>query len=164
MVTIRPAELSDASRIAEIYNEAILHGTATFDTEVKTEAERMAWLEDHIADNLPVLVSVQDGIVTGFAALNRWSTRKAYDCTAEVSCYMDADYRARGTGKILLEQIVLAGRDAGLHGLIGRITQGNIISIAMVERLGFSHIGVMREAGMKFGQYLDVHLLQKLLD
>lgn len=163
MVTIRPAELSDASRIAEIYNEAILHGTATFDTEVKTEAERMAWLEDHIADNLPVLVSVQDGIVTGFAALNRWSTRKAYDCTAEVSYYMDAPYRGKGTGKMLLEQIVLSGKDVGLHSLVSRITQGNTVSIAMHERLGFSHIGIMREAGMKFGQYLDVHLMQKLL-
>ncbi|MEY3343206.1 MAG: hypothetical protein RL090_890 [Bacteroidota bacterium] len=163
MVTIRPAKMEDALRISEIYNEAILHGTATFDTEVKTESERMAWLSDHFDSNLPVLVSVQDGIVTGFAALNRWSTRKAYDCTAEVSYYMDTLYRGKGTGKILLEQIVLAGREAGLHGLISRITQGNIISIAMHERLGFSHIGVMREAGIKFGKYLDVHLMQKLL-
>lgn len=163
MVTIRPAELSDALRIADIYNDAILNGTATFDTEVKTELERTTWLNEHFASNLPVLVSVQDGIVTGFAALNRWSTRKAYDCTAEVSYYMDAPYRGKGTGKMLLEQIVLSGKYVGLHSLISRITQGNAVSIAMHERLGFSHIGIMREAGMKFGQYLDVHLMQKLL-
>jgi len=96
--------MEDALRISEIYNEAILHGTATFDTEVKTESERMAWLSDHFDSNLPVLVSVQDGIVTGFAALNKWSPRKAYDTTAEVSLYMDAAYRGSGTGKLLFEQ------------------------------------------------------------
>jgi phosphinothricin acetyltransferase len=163
MVSIRPANLTDAARIAAIYNDAILHGTATFDTEVKTPEERAAWIGDHHQSNLPVLVSVQNGLVTGFAALNRWSTRKAYDSTAEVSYYMDAEYRGQGTGKLLLEQIVLAGKEAGLHNLVSRITQGNIVSLAMHERLGFTHIGVMREAGMKFGQYLDVHLMQKLL-
>lgn len=163
MVHIRPAKESDAQRIADIYNDAILHGTATFDTEVKTAKERLEWLIEHHKLNLPVLVSEQDGFVTGFAALNRWSTRKAYDTTAEVSFYVDATFRGKGTGKALLEQIVLSGHESGLHNLISRITQGNMISIAMHERLGFSHIGVMREAGIKFGQYLDVHLMQKLL-
>jgi phosphinothricin acetyltransferase len=155
--------MEDALRISEIYNEAILHGTATFDTEVKTESERMAWLSDHFDSNLPVLVSVQDGIVTGFAALNKWSPRKAYDTTAEVSLYMDAAYRGSGTGKLLFEQIVLSAQSVGLHCLVGRITQGNTVSIALSEQLGFSHIGIMREAGKKFGKFLDVHLMQKLL-
>jgi len=163
MVTIRPAKMEDALRISEIYNEAILHGTATFDTEVKTESERMAWLSDHFDSNLPVLVSVQDGIVTGFAALNKWSPRKAYDTTAEVSLYMDAAYRGSGTGKLLFEQIVLSAQSVGLHCLVGRITQGNTVSIALSEQLGFSHIGIMREAGKKFGKFLDVHLMQKII-
>ncbi|MFZ9942989.1 MAG: GNAT family N-acetyltransferase [Bacteroidia bacterium] len=163
MIRIRPAELSDASRIAEIYNDAILHGTATFDTEVKTIEERVSWLSDHVRNNLPVLVSESDGFVTGFAALNQWSPRKAYDTTAEVSFYVDASYRGKGFGKMLLEQIVLAGQSAGLHCLISRITEGNLVSIAMHERIGFSHIGVMRAAGKKFGKFLDVHLMQRII-
>jgi len=163
MIRIRPAELSDASRIAEIYNDAILHGTATFDTEVKTIEERVSWLSDHVRNNLPVLVSESDGFVTGFAALNQWSPRKAYDTTAEVSLYMDAAYRGSGTGKLLFEQIVLSAQSVGLHCLVGRITQGNTVSIALSEQLGFSHIGIMREAGKKFGKFLDVHLMQRII-
>jgi L-amino acid N-acyltransferase YncA len=163
MLKIRPAITSDASRIAHIYNEAILYGSATFDTEVKTNEDRMLWLEQHQMANLPVLVSEEEGLVTGFAALNPWSPRKAYDTTAEVSFYVDAPYRGKGTGKLLLEQIVLAGQLAGLHCLISRITEGNLVSIAMHERMGFFHIGVMREAGKKFGKYLDVHLMQMIL-
>ena len=163
MIQIRPAVAADASRIASIYNDAILNGTATFDTEEKSESDRIQWLSEHVADNLPVLVSLQDGVVTGFAALNKWSPRKAYDTTAEVSLYMDAAYRGSGTGKLLFEQIVLSAQSVGLHCLVGRITQGNSVSIALSEQLGFSHIGIMREAGKKFGKFLDVHLMQKII-
>jgi L-amino acid N-acyltransferase YncA len=163
MIQIRPAVAADAFRIASIYNDAILNGTATFDTEEKSESDRIQWLSEHVADNLPVLVSLQDGVVTGFAALNKWSPRKAYDTTAEVSLYMDAAYRGSGTGKLLFEQIVLAAQSVGLHCLVGRITQGNTVSIALSEQLGFSHIGIMREAGKKFGKFLDVHLMQKII-
>jgi len=131
MIQIRPAVAADASRIASIYNDAILNGTATFDTEEKSESDRIQWLSEHVADNLPVLVSLQDGVVTGFAALNKWSPRKAYDTTAEVSLYMDAAYRGSGTGKLLFEQIVLSAQSVGLHCLVGRITQGNSVSIAL---------------------------------
>ena len=71
--------------------------------------------------------------------------------------------RGKGTGKRLLSQIVLAGRESGLHNIISRITEGNIVSISMHEQIGFTHIGVMREAGRKFGKFLDVHLMQMLI-
>jgi L-amino acid N-acyltransferase YncA len=44
-ITIRRAQISDAAAIAEIYNEAILNTTATFDTEAKSVAERMQWVQ-----------------------------------------------------------------------------------------------------------------------
>ncbi|MFM7766294.1 MAG: N-acetyltransferase family protein [Bacteroidota bacterium] len=164
MIQVRPATATDASRIAAIYNDAIINGTATFDTEEKSASEREQWLAEHVSDNLPVLVAEENGLVIAFAALNKWSPRKAYDTTAEVSLYVDAAYRGKGTGKILLEQIVLAGKSVGLHCLVSRITEGNMVSISMFERLGFSHIGVMRQVGKKFGRFLDVHLMQMLLD
>lgn len=163
MTQLRPAVASDAVRIADIYNEAILNGTATFDTEVKTSEERLAWLMDHQRTNLPVMVAEVNGFVIGFAALNQWSPRKAYDTTAELSFYVDAAFRGKGTGKMLLEQIVLAGQSAGLHCLVSRITEGNGVSIAMHERLGFTHIGIMREVGKKFDRFLDVYLMQKII-
>ncbi len=162
MLTIRPATKSDVNRITEIYNEAIENTTATFDTESKSEEDRMNWFMGH--DEMhPVLVAEFEGRVIGYASLSNWSDRCAYDGTAEVSLYIDHNFRGRGTGKKLLEVLTLEAEKIGLHNLISRITEGNLNSIHIHELFGFEHIGVMREAGKKFGKFLDVHMMQKLL-
>ncbi|MCE2845754.1 MAG: N-acetyltransferase family protein [Sphingobacteriales bacterium] len=159
MITIRPAEERDVEAITAIYNEAVLNTTATFDTDPKTETDRLSWLRAH-GEQHPVLVAIVDNTVAGWASLSRWSERAAYDSTAETSLYVHVDYRKRGIGKQLMEVLVLAGRKAGLHTLIARITHGNEQSIYLHERMGFVNIGTMREAGTKFGRYHDVHFLQ----
>jgi phosphinothricin acetyltransferase len=75
-LTIRLAQASDAAAIAEIYNEAILTTTATFDTEPKTVEEREQWLQSH-DERHPVLVAEVDGRVLGWASLTIWSDRPA---------------------------------------------------------------------------------------
>ncbi len=162
MLTIRPATKSDVHRITEIYNEAIENTTATFDTDAKSEEDRMNWFMNH--DEMhPVLVAENEGRVIGYASLSRWSDRCAYDGTAEVSVYIDPNFRGKGTGKKLLEVLTLQAEKIGLHNLISRITEGNLNSIHIHEIYGFEHIGVIREAGKKFGKFLDVHMMQKLL-
>jgi L-amino acid N-acyltransferase len=96
-VSIRRAEIADAAAIAEIYNEAIVTTTATFDTEVKTVEERAQWLEAH-DERHPVLVAEVAGKVVGWTSLSRWSERRAYDGTAESSFYVLSPYRGRGVG------------------------------------------------------------------
>ncbi len=161
MLSIKPATSEHIHRITEIYNEAIQNTTATFDTEIKTEENRLQWLKDHDEQH-PVIVAEINNEIIGFASLTRWSDRTAYDGTAEVSVYIDHNHRGKGVGKRMLEVITLEGEKAGLHNLISRITEGNLSSIHIHEQLGFEHIGVMREAGRKFGKYLDVHLMQKI--
>ncbi len=163
MLSIRPANESDVSRIMEIYNEAILNTNATFDTEIKSLEDRMEWFRGH-DEKHPVLVAERDGRVIGYASLTKWSDRCAYDGTAEVSVYVDRNFRGQGAGKQLLEVLTLEGEKAGLHNLVSRITQGNLSSIHIHELIGFTHIGVMRKAGMKFGKFLDVHFMQKLFE
>jgi L-amino acid N-acyltransferase len=162
MITIRPATEKDVHRIMEIYNEAILNTTATFDTDIKSMDDRLKWFSEHGGIH-PVIVAVQDEHVVGYACLSKWSERCAYDGTVEVSVYVDADFRSQGIGKKLLEVIVLEGKKQGLHNLISRITEGNESSIHIHETLGFTHIGVMRDAGKKFGKFLDVHFMQKVI-
>src|SRR4051812_37360384 len=99
-VTVRHAELADVSAIAEIYNEAILTTTATFDTEPKSVAERAQWFTSH-DDRHPVLVAVVDGRVVGWASLTSWSDRHAYGDTAETSFYVQSEARGRGIGRRL---------------------------------------------------------------
>jgi L-amino acid N-acyltransferase len=161
MLTIRQAIENDMSAVADIYNDAILNTTATFDTETKSLENRIQWLNQHSSMN-PVIVGEIEGVVVGWASLSKWSERSAYDTTAEVSVYVHKDFRDRGFGRKLLEVITLEGEKAGLHTILSRITQGNEKSIHLHELFGYEHIGVLKEVGMKFGQFLDVHMMQKV--
>ncbi len=161
MLTIRPAKLADLKAITAIYNEAILTTDATFDTEPKTEAERRIWFANHGSKH-PIFVAELDGIVVGWASLSAWSSRRAYSDTAEISLYVKQEFRNKGIGKRLLADIIREGEKVGLHTVIARITEGNEQSICLHEGVGFEHIGVMREAGKKFGKLLNIYLMQKI--
>jgi L-amino acid N-acyltransferase len=161
-ITIRRAELSDASAIASIYNEAILTTTATFDTETKSASERTEWLESH-DERHPVLVAVVKGEVAGWASLSKWSDRRAYDSTAETSFYVHSAHRGRGIGRTLKQAIIEEAVRLGYHTLIARVADGSDESLHLNESFGFVHVGTLREVGHKFGRLLDVHILQKML-
>lgn len=160
---IRRAELGDAAAIADIYNEAILTTTATFDTELKSVEERTQWLQSH-DDRHPVLVAVVEGKTVGWAGLTVWSDRSAYDDAAETSFYVHSAYRGRGIGRKLKEAIIEEARRLRFHTLIARITAGSCESVHLNESAGFVHVGTLKEVGRKFGKLLDVHIMQKMLD
>jgi|SRR6185436_15772742 len=161
MLQIRATELKDIPSITDIYNDAILNTTATFDTEIKSIEDRVQWFNNH-GEKYPVLSAEMDGKVIGWASLTKWSDRCAYEKTAEVSVYIHKDYRAKGIGTKLLEHLILEGKKAGIHYMLARISEGNRSSIYIHEIFGFEHIGVMKEVGFKFGRFLNVHLMQKV--
>jgi len=162
-VEIRRAKTSDLEAITEIYNEAILTTTATFDTETKTLSERRVWFESH-GERYPVLVAAIDGRVVGWSALSQWSDRRAYDGTAETTFYVKAEHRGQGIGRKLKEAIIAEARRLRVHTLIARVAEGSDVSLHLNEACGFVKIGTMKEVGHKFGRFLDVHIMQKLLD
>jgi L-amino acid N-acyltransferase len=159
-IRIRPAHMDDLEGITEIYNEAILTTTATFDTEQKTVEEQVEWFENH-GDRYPILVAT-DGkyLIFGWASLSQWSDRCAYSDTAEISLYVKEEFRGQGIGGELMNAILLAGKEAGLHSILARVAEGNPVSVKIHESAGFEMVGTMKEVGRKFGRLLDVHLMQ----
>jgi phosphinothricin acetyltransferase len=160
-LNIRHATLKDLDSITKIYNEAILKTNATFDTEPKTINEQKTWFKEHGSNN-PIIVAEENGTIIGWAALSKWSDRCAYSDTAEISVYVKEEHQQKGFGKQLLKAIVHEGEKAGLHAVLARITEGNDASIYLHESVGFSHVGLMKEVGFKFGKRLDVYLMQKV--
>lgn len=161
MPTIRHATVEDLEDITEIYNEAILKTTATFDTEEKSLEERKIWFENHDSRH-PILVAEEGKHVVGWASLSKWSDRGAYSDTAEISLYVKEEYQGRGIGRGLLEAILEEGKKTGLHTLIARVVESNESSIHLLKSTGFEQVGKMREVGRKFGKLLDIHLMQKI--
>jgi len=160
-VEIRKAVYTDVPAITGIYNEAILTTTATFDKEPKTTTSQRKWFKAHGPKN-PIVVAVADGKVVGWASLSAYSDLCAYAETSETSVYVKESFRNQGLGKKLMQAVLDAGKKAGLHTVISRIAGGNNVSINLHHELGFTDIGVMKEVGSKFGQLLDVYLLQKM--
>src|SRR4030042_680109 len=148
MLTILKAVPEDLASITDIYNQAILNTTATFDTGTKTPEEQKAWFEKQGA-RYPLLVAQQDNIIVGWASMSAWSDRCAYADTAEISLYVREEYQGKGVGRKLSVAILQAGREGGLHTAIARIAEGNDIRIRLADSLGFKHIGVMQEVGKK---------------
>lgn len=162
-VQIRKAALADLEAIREIYNEAILTTTATFDTEPKSATERLQWFQSH-DERHPILVAVLDGKVVGWASLTQYSERRAYDDTAETSFYVKSEFRGQGIGRKLKEATIEEARRLRFHTLIARVAEGSEESIHLNESAGFVLVGTLKEVGRKFGKLLDVHIMQKMLD
>lgn len=159
---IRPADAADLLAIAEIYNDAVLHSTATFDVEPWTEDERERWLQQH-GHPYAVLVADQKGEVTGWASLGPYRPKAAYRFTAEDSVYVHSDVQGGGIGALLLARMLEVAADNGFHAVIARIVEENPTSERLHRRLGFRRVGVEREVGRKFERWLDVVVMQKEL-
>lgn len=161
---LRAATESDLPAIFAIYDEQVLHGTATFDTVPKTLAERLEWFHNHPGNRYPIRVAELGGEVVGWSRLYAWSPRPAYDRTAENAVYVRSDRRGSGLGRLLLEDLLRIAPAHGVLTVVARIVEGNPASLALHERLGYTRIGLMRRCGEKHGQVLDVWLLQRILD
>ena len=162
-MNIREAKLDDLDGIFAIYDREVLHGTATFDTVVKSTQERLDWFAT-AGNRYPILVAEQNNRVLGWARLYAWSPRRAYDRTAENAVYVRDDARGKGAGRALMQKLIEVAPQRGVHVLVARIVEGNPASVRLHEALGFKTIGVMRQVGEKFGTLLDVRLMDLHLD
>lgn len=163
MFQIRLATIDDQEAIREIYNEAVINSTATFDTEERSSVKQLEWWKNH-KKNHPVFVAEEEGVVIGWSSLSPWSDRCAYDTTVEVSVYIHKDHRGKGIGSKLLEVVTAEGKKVGNHTILSRITEGNEASIRIHSKLGYQMVGVLKEVGFKFGKFLDVTMMQLVLN
>jgi len=161
--TIRTAEARDAAAIADIYNHYVRSSTATFDTVEKTVEDRLVWLRDHDEAH-PVLVAEDDGRVIAWGSLTEWATRPAWRHTVEVSVYVHNGAVGVGVGPRLVDALVERARIAGHHALIAQIVADNESSLNMARRAGFERVGTLKEVGYKFQQWLDVALVERVLN
>jgi len=159
----RLAERRDADAIREIYNREVLGSTVTFDLVARTLDEQIEWLDEHSGGHPAIVAVDDDGTIVGFGSISPWRPRPAYSPTVEDSVYVHHDWRGSGVGRIVLDELVRLAQAHGFHSVMARIVGGHEASIALHARCGFAHAGVEREVGRKFGKWLDVVLMQRML-
>lgn len=160
---IRPAAPSDLPAILAIYNDAVLHTTASYDEEPATPEERAAWYAARVGAGLPVLVAELGGAVAGFSSYGPFRPKPGYRHTVEHSVYVGPAWRGRGLGRALLAPLIERARAAGLRAIIGGVDAENAASLRLHASLGFVEVGRLRQVGRKFGRWLDLVFVELLL-
>ena len=103
------------------------------------------------------------GRVIGFGSLSPYRPRPAYSTTVEDSVYIADEFQGIGVGRAVLEELLRLAEAHGFHAVIARIGGDNDASVALHAGCGFEMIGTEKEVGRKFGRWLDVVCMQKLL-
>jgi L-amino acid N-acyltransferase YncA len=154
-----------ALAILDIFNDAILNSTALYDYKPRTPESMVAWFEAKAKGQFPV-IGLEDaqGQLLAFGSYGTFRAFPAYKYTVEHSVYVHKDCRGRGLGRQIMQALMAAARQNGVHAMVGGIDASNAGSIALHEGLGFAHVGTLPQVGFKFGRWLDLAFYQLLLE
>lgn len=161
--SLRDARLGDLPDLLAIYNDAVLNTTAIWNETPVDLANRQAWFELRAAQGYPILVAVDDSGVLGYASFGDWRPFEGFRYTVEHSVYVRGDQRGKGLGPVLMEALIERARSGGKHVMVAAIESGNAASIRLHERLGFVVTGQMAQVGVKFGRWLDLTFMQRVV-
>lgn len=154
-----------AQQILDIFNEAIVNSTALYDYQPRTFGSMLPWFQTKESNGFPVIGAVDSaGFLLGFATYGTFRAWPAYKYTVEHSVYVHKDHRGKGLGMALMRQLIAEARIRQVHVMVGGIDVANVGSIILHERLGFTHAGTVKQAGFKFGRWLDLGFYQYTLD
>ncbi|MBN9668795.1 GNAT family N-acetyltransferase [Roseibium aggregatum] len=163
-MVVRDAAPQDVPSILAIYNGAVRDTTAAWTSKEETLDERLTWFEDRQKQDLPVLVAADGDSVLGFASYGPFRPREGYRFTVEHSVYVAPSARRQGIGRSLLEHLVQIAEARNFHLMVGVVDGANDASIALHEKLGFEVSGRLPQAGTKFGRWLDLVFLTRVLN
>src|SRR6266480_1769814 len=134
---IRDAVEADLPAIVEIYNATVPTRMVTAELEPTTVEARLQWFRDHSPEQYPFWVAESEDRVIGWIDFKKFLPRSAYRGTAEVSVYVDEEFRRRGVARRLLEEAIARASSLGINAMIGLIFAHNEPSLRLFDRLGF---------------------------
>lgn len=158
---IRAAVVAGAAYLQSIYNVEVETSTATFDLVARTLEDQQGWITDRSGAHVAVVAEIDDEVVgfdpsrpTKNAPLTPRRSKTRSTCTGPIT--------ARASDAILTDLVTTAGMH-GFHAVIARIVGDHAASIALHSAVGFEQVGREREVGRKFGRWLDVVIMERIL-
>jgi len=154
----------DSQAIQAILNDAIAHSTALYDYEPRSLCTVRSWAQQKSEQGWPLRGAFDAaGQLMGFATFGPFRPQPAYKYTVEHSVYVAQAYRAQGIARALMQDLLDQAQQHQIHVMVGCIDADNSVSIGLHKRLGFEHCGTIKQAGFKFGRWLDAAFYQKCL-
>jgi phosphinothricin acetyltransferase len=180
-LSIRTVRADDLDRVIKLLNREVMGGVNIFRfAPLDAEAARR-WWKLHGSGRYQALVAEHPRTpgehprtpgehprdrdtgspqVVGWAAFAPHSAYEGYDRTAEISVWVDAPFRGQGIGKVLMRALLATCHERNLRTIVSRIEASNLASLRLHDSIGFTHVGVLKDVGEKFGRSLDVVLMQ----
>jgi phosphinothricin acetyltransferase len=161
-VRVRAATRDDAPAIARIYSDGIADRVATFETRPRSAADIERWFGGKHA--LVVVDGEGEGSeITAFASTSEYRPRDCYAGIAEFSVYVAREWRGRGAGRMAMQGLIDAAREAGFWKLVSRVFVENAPSRALLQAVGFREVGVYEKHGRLDGVWHDVVIVERLI-
>jgi L-amino acid N-acyltransferase len=164
---IRDATADDLPAITDIMNALLATTTIEWTDTPHTVDERRGWFDRQQESGYPVVVAVDAGQVVGFASFGdfrdivKWP---GYRTTVEHTVHVRQSHWGAGVGQALIQELIERARQLDKHVMVAAVDGENEVSIRFHERLGFVEVARLSQVGAKLGRWLDVVLLQLLLD
>ena len=92
--------------------------------------------------------------------LKPYNPNDAFNETAEVSYFLDHNYRRKGIGTLAFAKLLDDAKRLGKMELIATISGDNETSIAFHRKLGFIECGRFHDIGFKFNKRFDLVFIQ----
>jgi phosphinothricin acetyltransferase len=162
LTDIRPATAADVDAITEIYADAVMSGTASYELQPPTRAEMAERFATLSSGQFPYLVAEHDGLIVGYAYAGPFRPRPAYRFVVENSVYVAPQAKGKGIGRLLLDRLVATAAALGFRQMIAVIGDGSPTSpsVRLHQRAGFRHCGQLQGSGYKHGRWLDTVFMQ----
>ena len=161
-ITVRTANTADATGIAAIWEPVIVSSNMTFNSIAKSEAEVAALITERLGAQHSFLVAV-DAEIVGFATYGQFRGGIGYAHTMEHTIILNPESRGRGIGRMLMNALEDNARRSRVHSMIGGVSGANSPAVAFHKAIGYNEIARLPEVGFKFGRWLDLVLMQKIL-
>ena len=164
---IRDVKIEDAARLVEIYGPYVQNTAISFEYEVPTVAEFENRIKT-ITKKYPYLVCERDGKIIGYVYASPYSSREAYDWTADTSIYIDKDCRRCGAGSLLYRELEKRCKAIGIVNLLAGVAYIDQEDEYLTHdspkfhlNQGYTEVAFMKAVGKKFDRWYDLKWYQK---
>lgn len=160
---IRPASVADAPEIIAFWNPLIRDTAITFNPAEKSVTDLTRMIADKQALGQGFLVAELNGEIVGFASYGQFRAGPGYLHSMELTVILAAPARGFGAGRALVSALEEQARRAGVHVMFGCVSSENPDGVAFHRALGYQQVAYLPEVGFKFGRWMGLHMMQKIL-
>ena len=161
--SIRPAKLTDAMALREIYRPYVETTAVSFEVRMPSVEGFSQRIESALA-SWSWLVAEREGKTLGYAYGSAHRPREAYRYSVETSAYIKERYQRHGIARALYTHLFTELDRQGLKNAYAGITLPNEASVGFHSSLGFKPIGVFPRVGRKFDRWHDVAWMHRALN